>query len=156
MDKVISLLMALSAHGVRYTLVGGIALNLHGIARNTLDIDLLVPEDADNIERLKSALESVFHDPCIQEITASDLDEYSVIRYGTPDEFYVDIILRLGEMFTFSDVESSQCKVGGVPVSVATPAALFRMKSGTLRPQDRADAVRLQEKFGLPVPRRPE
>ena len=39
--------------------------------------------------------------------------------------------------------------VEGVPVRVATPATLYRMKKDTLRPIDRADAAALREKFRL-------
>lgn len=39
--------------------------------------------------------------------------------------------------------------VDGVRVRVATPATLDRMKSGTVRLQDRADAARLREHFRL-------
>ena len=42
LDTVKALFQALNERAVRYTLVGGIALNLHGISRNTLDIDLLL------------------------------------------------------------------------------------------------------------------
>ncbi|MBP7865503.1 MAG: nucleotidyl transferase AbiEii/AbiGii toxin family protein [Acidobacteria bacterium] len=150
LDTVRKILQALWKHQVRYALVGGIALNLHGISRNTLDIDLLIPEDPDNLDRLKQALDYVFQDPSIQEISASDLASYAVIRYGTPSDFYIDIILRLGEMFSFENVETEQVLIEGCPVSLATPDALIRMKSGTMRPQDAADAVCLREKYKLP------
>jgi predicted nucleotidyltransferase len=41
-DRVLALLRALEQEGVKYVLVGGVAVNLHGIARNTDDIDLFV------------------------------------------------------------------------------------------------------------------
>jgi hypothetical protein len=34
-------------------------------------------------------------------------------------------------------------------VKVATPGALYRMKKGTLRLQDQADAAALRERFNL-------
>lgn len=150
LETVKQVAQALWRHQVRYALVGGIALNLHGISRNTLDIDLVIPEDPGNLERLKQALDDVFHDPSIQDISASDLASYAVIRYGTPSDFYIDIILRPGEMFSFEKIETEQVLIEGCPVSLATPAALVRMKSGTMRPQDAADAVCLREKYNLP------
>jgi hypothetical protein len=39
--------------------------------------------------------------------------------------------------------------IEGVPVRVATPATLYRMKKDTVRPIDRADAAALRDKFRL-------
>ena len=34
----------------------------------------------------------------VEEIGLSDLKNYSVVCYGTPDGFYIDLIARLGEV----------------------------------------------------------
>jgi hypothetical protein len=39
---------ALEAHKVRYLLVGGLALNIHGVERATMDVDLMLALDPDN------------------------------------------------------------------------------------------------------------
>jgi hypothetical protein len=39
--------------------------------------------------------------------------------------------------------------VDGTSVRVATPAALYRLKKGTIRLQDQADAAALRERFNL-------
>lgn len=44
------LLSALEKQKVRYAVFGGAALNLHGLARFTDDLDLFVEPDAENIE----------------------------------------------------------------------------------------------------------
>jgi hypothetical protein len=41
-DDLLLLLRALHGHDVEYVLVGGVAMNLHGIARSTEDVDLFV------------------------------------------------------------------------------------------------------------------
>jgi hypothetical protein len=48
-----SLLAALERGGVRYVLVGSMAMAVHGIVRATRDIDLFVRPDAGNIARLR-------------------------------------------------------------------------------------------------------
>ena len=45
---------ALSEQGVEYAVFGAVALGLHGLARATADIDLFIPPDAANIERLNT------------------------------------------------------------------------------------------------------
>lgn len=42
---------ALEEHKVRYLLVGGLAMNLHGVPRMTMDIDLVIALDTKNLER---------------------------------------------------------------------------------------------------------
>ena len=37
----------------------------------------------------------------------------------------------------------------GIRVSVATPAALYRLKKGTMRPLDRQDAAAPRDRFNL-------
>lgn len=151
LDRVFDLLRALEKGNVRYTLIGGVALNFHGLARTTQDIDLLVSPEAENVERLKSALRSVFPDPEIDTISAQDLaGDYPTVRYGPPsDPFVIDLIARLGESARFDDVEAQEHVIEGIRVRIATPRALYRLKKDTVRPVDRADAQALKRHFGL-------
>ena len=74
-------LSASHAHSVEYKVFGGVALNLHGLARATEDLDIFVAPNADNIARLRAALRSVFADPEIDQITAEDLlGDYPAIQ----------------------------------------------------------------------------
>ena len=149
--KVIDVLRALDREKVRYVLVGGVAVNLHGLGRTTQDLDLFLSPEPMNIERLKTALSSVFADPSIAEISAEDLaGDYPTVRYVPPDEsFVIDLMARLGEAFQYDDLESEEMQVEGVRVNVATPLTLYRMKKDTLRPIDRMDAEALRRKFQL-------
>jgi len=150
-EKFLSLLRELERHQVDYVLIGGVALNLHGLVRATEDIDLFVRPDESNIECLRQALRAVWVDPDIEQITASDLaGEYPTVRYGPPgEEFVIDLLSRVGSAFQFADVETETMDIEGVRVRLATPAMLYRMKRDTVRPIDRADAAALREKFNL-------
>lgn len=150
-DTVLRILRALAEFEVRYVLVGGVALGFHGLPRATADIDLFVSPDPDNVARLKAALDAVFHDPELAGISAEDLaGAYPAVQYVPPDgTFHVDILARLGEAFTFDDIESEPRDVEGVRLRVATARMLYRMKKDTVRPQDRADAARLRARFGI-------
>lgn len=150
-SQVIDLLRSLERERVRYVLVGGVALNLHGISRATQDIDLFLDPDTDNIERLKRALRSVFDDPQIDEISADELaGTYPTIRYVPPDgSFVVDLMARLGDAFRYDDLVAEERNVEGVRVCLATPRTLYRMKKDTVRPIDRADADALRRLFDL-------
>ena len=148
-DQVLSLFRALRAREVQYVVVGAIALGLNGIVRATRDVDLFVRPTADNIARLRHALSDVWLDPAIEEIEAADLaGEFGVVSYVPPTgELSINIMARLGDAFTFDDIEWHELDAGGVAVRVATPRMLYRMKRDTIRPQDAADAHALREKF---------
>lgn len=150
-DRVLALLRALSTEGVDYVLVGGVALGLHGLIRATEGVDLFIRPEPGNVARLRRALRSTWDDPAIDEIAAEDLaGAYPTIRYGPPDETVViDLIGRLGDAVRFDDLAVEHITIDGVPVALATPRTLYRMKRDTMRPIDRADAAALREKFGL-------
>jgi len=46
----------LNRRRARYLITGGVAANLHGSVRATKDVDLLIPKDAANAQRVLNAL----------------------------------------------------------------------------------------------------
>ena len=145
------LLAALEARGVVYAIFGAVALALHGLVRTTEDLDLFVAPEAGNIAKLRDALRDVFADPLIGEISTEDLlGSYPSVRYTPPNgSFYLDILTRLGEAFTFADLETQRVPIDDLTVTVVTPGTLYRMKRDTVRLKDRADAELLRRQFGL-------
>ena len=150
-DELLRVLASFSEKRVEYILIGAAALNVHNIIRATDDVDVFVRPDRENIARLRDALRSVFADPEIDKITAEDLlGEYPAVQYVTPDgTFQLDILTRLGEAFSWRDLESEVVDIQSIPVRVATPRTLYRMKRDTVRPKDKLDAMMLREAFGL-------
>ena len=149
-ERLKQIIQALNEENVDYALFGGQAVNLHGILRFTEDIDLFVSPTPENVHRLCQALRRIWQDPAIDEIRVEDLaGEYAVVRYGTPDGFYIDLVSRLGEAFRFDDIETQTLALADIHAKVATPRMLYRMKSQTIRPIDRADALDLKAKFHL-------
>jgi hypothetical protein len=150
-DVLKRVLAALEARGVRYAIFGAVALNLHGLARSTEDLDLFVAPEEANIERLKIALNDVLADPEIANITADDLlGDYPAVQYFPPGgAFHIDILTRLGDAFSFGDLETERVPFEELAVTAVTPRMLYRMKRDTLRPKDRADAAALRLRFGI-------
>lgn len=144
---------AFDRHGVRYAVFGGAALNFHGIARFTEDLDLFIAPERENIVALKSALQSVFKDPEIEQISEDEmLGAYPAIQYVPPSgEFHLDLLTRLGEAFSFEDLEIQHLHLDDVPVAVVSPRTLYRMKRDRVRLRDRADSELLRERFGAEV-----
>lgn len=142
---------ALEQERVVYAVFGAAALNLHGLARFTEDLDLFIEPTAENVEAVKRALRRVFDDPAIDEISSADLlGEYPAVQYVPPSgAFYLDILTRLGDAFTFADLEVVRMPFEELMVSVASARTLYRMKRDTVRLKDRADAALLKERFKL-------
>ncbi len=155
-DAVMRVLAALEAAAVDYVVIGGVALNFHGLARTTEGLDVFIAPDPANVARLRTALHAVYDDPSIDEIVAEDLcGDYPAVRYVPPGAGPpMDILTRLGERFTYENLERERDDVDGQAISVATPATLHRMKRGTVRPVDQQDAQRLAEAFDL-APEKP-
>ena len=146
------MLRAFEASGLEYVLIGATAMGFHGLVRATEDLDLFIRATPDNIERLRVALRDAYDgDPHIEQISTADLlGEYPAVRYYPPTgDLYFDVLTRLGEAARFETVDSETREVEGTRVSVATPAALYRLKRGTVRPKDHQDAAALRERFDL-------
>ncbi|HEX2757887.1 MAG TPA: hypothetical protein VHP60_05260 [Thermoanaerobaculia bacterium] len=146
------ILAAFEREGVRYVLVESMAMAAQGIVRATRDADFFVAPDDENVARLRRALKSLFDDdPNVDEITAADLGgDYPAVEYTPPHGRYsMDILSRLGEAFRYEELEAEDVIVEGVRARVATPRMLYRMKKGTVRPQDRMDAETIRTRFGL-------
>jgi hypothetical protein len=151
-DEILSVLRAFEAAGLEYVLIGAAAMGFHGLVRATEDLDLFIRATPENVERLRTALRAVYEaDPHIAEIVATDLlGEYPAVRYYPPTgDLYFDVLTRLGEAASFETIDAEVKDINGTLVRIATPAALYKMKKGTLRLQDQADAAALRERFNL-------
>jgi hypothetical protein len=152
LERLPEILQGLADEHVDYILIGAVAMMAHGLVRGTEDLDFFVRPDEQNIARLRAALRRVFpQDAAIDEISEKDLaGDYPAVRYNTPDgSFGIDILSRLGEAFSYDDLEYQQAVFDGIPVRVATPSMLYRMKKDTLRWKDRIDAQKIKERFAL-------
>lgn len=151
-DEILRVLRAFETSGLEYVLIGATAMGLHGVVRATEDIDLFIRATAENVERLRAAFRDAYDgDPNIENISADDLlGEYPAIRYYPPSgDLFFDILTRLEAAASFDNVEAETRIVEGIKVRVATPAALYRLKKGTVRPRDHQDAAILRERFNL-------
>lgn len=147
LDKVLKVIDSLNKLDVQYVIIGGYAVILHGFLRATDDIDILLEMSSDNISNFQKALLNVYNDHEINEISFKELQTYSVIRYGTPDNFYIDVISRIGEMFSYKNIDKVSKVIDGVEIKFASAESLFMMKKNTYREKDNIDILFLKEKL---------
>ncbi len=131
---------ALNNRNVDYILIGGYAVILYGMPRLTQDLDIIVQMSHENLKSFRNALNDVFDDEDINEITLDELEKYAVIRYGSPDGFYIDVMAGIGEVADYSSIRFEKRDFNGNLVKIATPEALYELKKDTIRPEDKRDA----------------
>ena len=56
LDEIVRIITVLNDAGVRYVLIGGVAMRLHGCAHLTDDLDICYARDLDNLTTLAGAL----------------------------------------------------------------------------------------------------
>lgn len=143
LEDVVGLCRSLNRESVRYLLIGGWAVILHGAARTTKDIDLLVDPAPENVQAIRRALADL-PDNAARELTDGEVAQYGVVRVA--DEVVVDLMASAcGVTFADAVAESATERhlVEGVPVTVASKALLIRTKQ-TVRPSDAADVAYLR------------
>ncbi|MEO8218745.1 MAG: DUF6036 family nucleotidyltransferase [Acidobacteriota bacterium] len=142
LEDLASLCKALNDHRVRYVLIGGFAVILHGYVRATKDIDFLVDPSEENIAALKQAM-SYLPDNAAELIANDDVSTYQVVRIA--DEIVVDLLASACgidyERAVGSGIEVRD--IGGVEVPVASKQLLIETKQ-TMRPSDAADVLFLR------------
>ena len=83
----------LNDHSVRYLVVGGYAVALHGHPRYTKDLDVWVEADSENIERLLSALKAFGFGSL--DLNVDDfLEPDTVVQLGRPAQ-RIDLLTEL-------------------------------------------------------------
>ncbi len=129
-------------NNIKYVLIGGFAVIFYGYTRITQDIDFLIDASEENLKKIKKILKEVFNDDAFDEISTQDFEQYSVVRYGTPYNFYIDFIVKIGEIANFTDIYKKRKKINveGIEIDIIDIEDLYRLKKDTLRGKDKQDA----------------
>ena len=143
-EDLVRLCRRLNEEGVRYVIVGGMAIIQLGLVRATEDIDLLVEASADNFERIVRAM-AILEDNAIRDVRPTDLDDYVVVRVA--DEFVVDLMkAACGVEYEEARHGIVEVAVGGVTIPFASATLMLRLKQ-TVRDKDRVDREFLERRL---------
>lgn len=149
---------AFEAAGVRYLVAGGLAVNAHGVQRYTVDLDLVVQLQPDNVAAAFAALASLGYRPAVpvdsgmladpvlrkrlvQEKGMVVLPFWSAQHQETPVDLFVT------EPFDFATEYAAALVLAlgpGLSMRIVGRDALIAMKEAVGRPQDRVDAAALR------------
>lgn len=152
------LFAALAAADVRYVVVGGVAVVLQGHTRMTMDLDLIIDFERENVLHAIRVLEAHgcrpavpapatdFADPEIRRewIEAKNMQVFSMRNAARPPlvvDLFVKHPIPFDELWSRADVIT----VAGVEVPIASIPDLIALKRMARRPQDIADIEKLEQ-----------
>jgi hypothetical protein len=137
-------LAAFDARGIRYLVVGGIAVGFHAEPRFTKDLDLLVHVREPEHERLFACLAD-FGAP-VEILTPQEfLQDDFVFHFGIPP-WRVDILTSIpGVDFEAAYAERVPLPLGEYSASCISRKWLIEAKRSSARPQDLLDLENLVE-----------
>lgn len=155
----IGLFGILGASNIRFVVVGGLALLLHGLDRLTADVDLVVDLSPDSVRDAVQALTASGYRP-LAPVPAIDLADpakratwrrergMQVFSFWDATNTRPTVDVFLEPPIPFEELWSSAVpmSIGGQEVRVASIAHMIRMKEVAGRPQDLVDLQRLRAK----------
>jgi predicted nucleotidyltransferase len=144
------ILEGLNEAGVRYVLIGGIALIRHGVVRATRDVDAVFDPAPDNVERIRTL---------VSRWGATRPDGSPVPEGAISGERSVHLSTEAGELdlvsekaagISFSDLltRAEPKKVDGVEAHICSLADLVAMKRAVGRERDLVDLADLRAAHG--------
>jgi len=143
---------SLDRHKVRYALVGGYAVALHGVIRGTVDIDVAIALEAGRFLAVEQAMVSIGLQPRLP-VTAEEVfkfrEEYIRNRNLTAWSFvHPNNPLEVVDILITEDarkIKTVEKKVDRQRIQVANIDDLIRMKKVSNRPQDIEDIKALEQ-----------
>ena len=158
LESIIAVVEALDNADVRFLVAGGVAVNLHGYARMTQDLDLVVELSPDNTQAAMRALARLgyrpkvpvsmesFADPTQRRdwIENKHMQVFSLFSETHP-ETTIDVFVT--EPFAFDEEYQRADRYpiqSGIDIRTVTPETLIAMKRIADRDRDRDDIQHLQ------------
>ena len=151
-------LAALEERKVRYLVVGGVAVVLHGYARFTADLDLVVALDPSNVIAAMEALTSLGYRPRapVAALDFADPDKrrewirdkgLTVLGLWSPKHPATEVDVFVEEPFAVDEAlaRATRARLGENTIVVASIADLIELKRKAGRPKDLDDIEKLQE-----------
>ena len=129
----------LETRGIRFALIGGLAVSLRGQPRMTVDVDLVILADIDQALRLAQELSSTPFEPLfpgVEEVVARSF--ILPLRHRSTG-IRVDVAIGMSGFEQQAVSRATKVTIGDVRVPVVAVEDLLVMKALAGRPQDDQD-----------------
>lgn len=143
---------------VRYLVVGGVALVLHGIVRLTVDVDFMVDLNKQNLVKFVSALKELGYKPKLPVKAMDFVDvekrrgwmkekNMKVFSFHNPEKPFeiVDVFVENPLDFNESYRERKLVKIDDLGIPIISLKNLIKLKKISGRAHDIADVKSLEE-----------
>lgn len=149
----IAILSALFRHEVRFVAIGGWAATVQDAGWPTFDVDIVIEDQPENLERLVAALDELravydtFHQPPLRP-------ELFTVRQGRGPQLFRTMHGRLdvlkeagGETYATLLEDAAEVEQHGHRVKCASLEALLRMKRAANRPKDQPAIAKIEARL---------
>lgn len=153
---------ALNDAGIRYLVVGGVAVNLHGYSRFTGDLDILLALDAGNLERMALVMERMRYTQRlpidVRQLSNREQVQQWLLEKGMTAYTFIDpkypqnsIDILAGESLRFDEYDGRKIvfDAWNMKIPVISIDDLIGMKKKADRKKDAEDIFALLELKGL-------
>jgi predicted nucleotidyltransferase len=140
----------LNGAGVRYVLIGGIALIRHGVVRATRDVDAVFDPAPENVERIRALIERWGATrPDGSQIPEGSVAGDRTIHLATPHGD-LDLLSEKAAAVGFTELlaRADTRRVDGIEAPICSLADLVAMKRSVGRERDRVDLADLESAHG--------
>ena len=157
MKHIPPILQAMKDAGVEFVLVGGFAVQLHGFVRSTIDLDIVLAMDDENLSKFidvakQFGLAPIIPVPIESLKNAAQIDQWHrekgmlafALREPQVGGSVIDVLVRPEVTFDTLKKDAVIAQLFGRAVMVASIDNLLVMKRAANRPKDRLDIDALE------------
>lgn len=136
------LLKLLNENDVKYVIIGATAFPVHGYARATLDLDICISSDPENVRRTRKVLAEFGYD--MTDVSERDLQSHKILirQYALETDIHPFVKGVSFEQLWKNKVVG---KIGSTQGYFASLPDLIKMKEAAGRPKDQEDLRVLRE-----------
>jgi len=162
-SSVQAIIQALNGAGVRYLVVGGLAVVAHGHVRFTADVDLVLDLDEKNLRRALAAFENLGYRPHapvpFEDFADAEIREgwigdkgLTVLSLFSDRHPFTEVDLFVADPLGFDEAYQQRATLAispGVEAAFVGIDDLILMKKAAGRPQDLSDLEQLEKLRGV-------
>jgi predicted nucleotidyltransferase len=152
------MLATLHRHAIDYTIIGGVAVQVHGHRRTTKDLDVIPAPARENLERLAAALYELqarprdlpgASPPTVEQLATAAIVPPLTTRHGE-----LHILRDVPGAPAYDDLRAQAIviELNGIPLAVAGLDDVISMKRASGRPSDIRDLAVLTAISGADQP----